>query len=123
MKTYLPQALRGGLGRWLPLLALALVLGSCGTAPVAESGNPLRVEIIDRWFVLLRPPGKGVDGRVLARDEFIFQMRGQCRQAKAEGHPPPAVELMWNDVGYQRIGKDLMNQLLLAGVTSVTLGS
>ena len=122
MKVHFPQALRCRPRRGLPLLALALMFGGCGTTPVSQ-GNSLRVEILDAWFVLSRHPGKGVDGQRLARDEFVYQIRGQCRRAKAEGQPSPAVELIWYDVKYRKIGKDLMNQLLLAGVASVTLGS
>ena len=121
MKVHFPQALRCRPRRGLPLLALALMFGGCGTTPGSQ-GNSLRVEILDAWFVLSRHPGK-VDGQRLARDEFIYQIRGQCRRAKAEGQPSPAVELIWYDVKYRKIGKDLMNQLLLAGVASVTLGS
>ncbi len=96
------------------LLALLVLSGSCTTTP--DLGHTMQVEVLDEWFVR-------VDGDRLARDEFVFRIRGRCRQAKAAGSPPPSVLLTWGALKDQKAGRELMNQLLLAGVKSVTLGS
>jgi len=96
------------------LLALLVLSGSCTTTP--DLGHTMQVEVLDEWFVR-------VDGDRLARDEFVFRIRGRCRQAKTAGSPPPSVLLTWGALKDQKAGRELMNQLLLAGVKSVTLGS
>lgn len=96
------------------LLALLVLSGSCTTT--SDLGHTMQVEVLDEWFVR-------VDGDRLARDEFVFRIRGRCRQAKAAGSPPPSVLLTWAALADQKAGRELMNQLLLAGVKSVTLGS
>ena len=93
---------------------MAVSAGCATTPPVVDQA--VQVEVLDSWFVR-------VDGERLARDEFTFRMRGQCRRAKREGRPPPAVVVRWEALDDPKVGRELMNQLLLAGVKNVTLGS
>jgi len=98
----------------LGLFTVLAVSGGCATPPVEEQA--VQVEVLDSWFVRVKEER-------LARDEFIYRIRGQCREAKADGRPPPPVVLRWEALDDPRVGRDLMNQLLLAGVKNVTLGS
>lgn len=84
-------------------LALSLTMG-CATT-VTET---MQVEVLDQWFVR-------VDGERMARDEFVFQIRGKCRSAKASGSQVPVMQLNWESPQTRRIGMDLMKELHLAG--------
>lgn len=102
----------------------AVLLAGCGT-PADDYGaprypparGPLEVEILDAWFV-------SVEGERLARDEFVYRMREDCRAWTAQQRSAPPVWLTWADgVERGRVVRDLIEQLQLAGVRKVRAGS
>jgi hypothetical protein len=102
------------------LAFLLLCLPACSSAPSGE-GIPsdlelLRVEVLDDWFVR-------VDGERLARDEFIYRTRVDCRGRGSES-PGLGVMLVWSEdeVPSAEVQSVLRTQLRLAGVEWIFLG-
>jgi hypothetical protein len=77
----------------------------------------MRIEVLDSWFVR-------VDGTRLARDEFVYQSRQNGRAWARQKLSPPKVLLTWVEgAAPQAVVDELIDQLHLAGVNSIKLGS
>ena len=106
-----------------PLACVLVALAGCSTpgdeiaAEYPPARGPLAVEILDHWFV-------SVEGERLARDEFVYRMREDCRAWRARKLAPPQILLTWAEgVERGRVVRDLIEQLQLAGVRRVRAGS
>ena len=105
------------------VLPLFLMLCACASVPGATEGeypaarSPMRVEILDAWFVR-------VDGTRLALDEFVYQSRQNGRAWARQKLSAPKVHLTWvAGAAPQAVVVELMTQLRLAGVKFIELGS
>ncbi len=99
------------------------MLCACASVPGAPEDNyppargPMRVEVLDEWFVR-------VDGTRLARDEFVYQSRENGRAWTRQKLSAPKVHLTWvAGAAPQAVVDELITQLRLAGVNFIELGS